>query len=325
MNYTEKNIKVVVLAAGNSKRMKSDISKIVHKILGKEIINILIDNLIDSGIKEENIIVIVGKNGDEVKSIVKSNVKFARQEEQLGTAHALLSAEKYIKDFKGELIVTVGDNPYVNSDEIRNLINYFTNNKSVCTFISAVFPDTPPPYGRVIRDENNDVIDVVEEIEATEEQLKIREVNSSIYMFDNKVVFPLLKLIDNNNAKKEYYLTDIIKILKIRGYKLHAIASKDYKVSIGINNKWELAVAERDFAKKLMKKLAEEDGVIFLNPDSTTIEYGVEIGRDTIIYPCSYIACSTKIGKRCKIGPNVYLKNIIVNDEEKISFIRKEK
>jgi len=320
-----KNIKVVILAAGKSKRMVSEKSKIVHKILGKEIINILIDNLIDTGIEEEDIIVVVGKNRKEVENIVNANVKFAIQEEQLGTAHALMSAENYIKDFKGDLIVVVGDNPYITREEINNLIDYYKKNNSVCTFISAVFPSTPPPYGRVIRDNEGNVVDVVEEIEASEEQLKIREVNSSIYMFNNRVVFPLLKLIKNDNAKGEYYLTDIIKLLNKRNYKLHAVIAKDYKVSIGINNKWELAQAERDFANRIMKVLAEERGVVFLNTNSTTVEFGVEIGKDSVIYPCTYLAQGTIIGKNCIIGPNVYLRNVVIKDNEKISFQRKEK
>jgi bifunctional UDP-N-acetylglucosamine pyrophosphorylase/glucosamine-1-phosphate N-acetyltransferase len=209
-----KEIKAVVLAAGKSKRMKSGSSKVVHKILGKEIINFLLDNLVEAGIRETDIIVVAGQNLEELKKAVHRNVQYAVQENQLGTADALLSAKEYIRDFDGDLLVTVGDNPYITAAELKKLVARHREINSQCTFISAVFPFTPPPYGRVIRDENNAVTGVVEEIDASPGQLEIREVNSSIYMFANKVVFPLLFKINNNNQKGEYYLTDIIQLLK---------------------------------------------------------------------------------------------------------------
>ncbi len=320
-----KEIKAVVLAAGKSKRMKSGFTKVVHKILGKEIINYLLDSLAAVGIDESDIILVCGENLDEIKAVVTRDVQYAIQKEQLGTAHALLSAKEYIQDFTGDLLVTVGDNPYITAEELSRLITRHREIQSQCTFISAVFPFKPPPYGRVLRGEKQEVTGVVEEIDATPEQLKIREVNSSIYLFDNNIVFPLLFKIDNNNAKREYYLTDIIQLLKQREQIIEAVKADDYFISIGINNRWELQEAQKKFNESHMKHLAVDAGVTILQPGSVTIEYNVEIGKDTVIYPSTYIAAGTRIGRNCQIGPFVYLKGVEIKDNEIIRFERREK
>ena len=313
-----KEIKAVVLAAGKSKRMKSDTTKVVHKILGKEIINYLLDSLVRVGIPESGIILVCGDNIEEVKAVVKRKVCYAIQKEQLGTAHALLSAKEYIEDFSGDLLVTVGDNPYITAGELQRLLDHHRESQAQCTFISALFPFTPPPYGRVIRDENNEVTGVVEEIDATPAQLEIREVNSSIYLFDNDVVYPLLAKIGNANAKGEYYLTDVIGLLKERNRRVEAVIAADYFISIGINNRWELQEAQKKFNEARMKSLALETGVTFLQPESITIEHDVEIGKDTIIYPSTYLAAGTRIGKNCHIGPFVYLQGVEIKDNETV-------
>jgi bifunctional UDP-N-acetylglucosamine pyrophosphorylase/glucosamine-1-phosphate N-acetyltransferase len=320
-----KKMKAVVLAAGKSKRMKSGYSKVVHRILGKEIINFLLDSLVESGIAESDIIVVCGKNPEEVKGVVKRKVHYAIQEEQRGTADALLSAGEFIKDFTGDVLVTVGDNPYITAGELKKLIAHHRETQSKCTFISAVFPFTPPPYGRVIRGKKQEVLGVVEEIDAAPGQLKIREVNSSIYLFDNAAVFPLLFKIDNKNAKGEYYLTDIIRLLKERNHRVEAVPAQDYVISIGINNRWELQEAQKKFNDVRLKQLALEKGVTILQPESVTIEYGVEIGRDTVIYPCTYIAFGTRVGTNCQIGPFVYLKEVKIEDNECVRFEKREK
>jgi bifunctional UDP-N-acetylglucosamine pyrophosphorylase/glucosamine-1-phosphate N-acetyltransferase len=319
-----KEIKAVVLAAGKSKRMKSGFTKVVHKILGKEIINYLLDSLAAVGIHESDIILVCGENPDEIKAVVTRDVQYAVQKEQLGTAHALLSAKEYIQDFTGDLLVTVGDNPYITAEELSKLITRHREIQSQCTFISAVFPFKPPPYGRVLRSEKQEVTGVVEEIDAAPEQLKIREVNSSIYLFDNNIVFPLLFKIDNNNAKREYYLTDIIRLLKQRNQTIEAVKAGDYYISIGINNRWELQEAQKKFNESHMKQLALDAGVTILQPESVTIEYNVEIGKDTVIYPSTYIAAGTRIGRNCQIGPFVYLKGVEIKDNEVIRFERRD-
>jgi bifunctional UDP-N-acetylglucosamine pyrophosphorylase/glucosamine-1-phosphate N-acetyltransferase len=318
------NIKAVVLAAGKSLRMKSEKTKVLHKILGKEIINYLLDSLVACGIAEQDIIVVVGDNRAEIAGAVKRNVGYAIQQEKLGTAHALLAAQEYIAGHDGELLVVVGDNPYITVDALQKLITSHRQSQAQCTFISAVFPGSPPPYGRVIRDKQGEVRNIVEEKDASPEQRQIREVNAAVYLFDNRVVFPLLAQIDNRNAKKEYYLTDIIAILQRENFKVQAVQADDCDIAIGINTRLDLQAAHDKFNNQIQQQLMLENGVTILQPETVTIEHDVEIGLDTVIYPCTYLAAGTRVGKNCLIGPFVYLKNVRVNDGEKIIFEKRE-
>lgn len=316
-------IKAVVLAAGRSTRMKSDRSKVLHRILGKEIIRYLMDSLRECGIAEEDIVVVAGDNRGEIEKAIGGRVRYALQREQLGTAHALLSAAEQVSGHVGGLLVLVGDNPYVSAGELRKLIDRHRQNQASCTFISAVFPGTPPAYGRVVRDAQGGVQGIVEEKDASLEQRRIREVNASIYLFDNRAVFPLLAGIGNDNAKKEYYLTDIIAILRREGLKVEAVQADDCDIAIGINDRRDLQAAQRKFNALAQDRLMLQGGVTILQAETVTIEHDVEIGRDTVIYPCTYLGAGTRIGKNCVIGPFAYLANARVNDGETVSFAKK--
>lgn len=300
--------------------MKSGNSKVLHKILGKEIINHLLDSITGSGIRQEDIILIVGPENQQIKKAINRNIQYAIQDKPLGTAHAVLSARDHLTPFKGDLLVTVGDNPYITPEEISKLLNQHQKSGWPCTLISAIFPHSPPPYGRIIRDQNREVIGVIEEKDASPDQLKIREVNSSIYMFDNQIVFPLLSEINNNNHKNEYYLTDIIAILKARNLKINTVTADDYLDTIGTNDRWEIQAAQKKLNEKNQKKLSLEQGITIFQPETVTIEYNVEIGMDTIIFPSTYIAAGTRIGKNCQIGPFVYLKGVTIPDNSVIVF-----
>jgi bifunctional UDP-N-acetylglucosamine pyrophosphorylase/glucosamine-1-phosphate N-acetyltransferase len=317
-------IKAVVLAAGKSLRMKSETTKVLHKILGKEIINYLLDSLVACGIAEKDIIVVVGENHAEIAGAVKRQVVYAVQKEQLGTAHALLAAREHIAGHGGELLVVVGDNPYITPDALQKLIAGHRQNQAQCTFISAVFPGSPPPYGRVVRDQAGAVKGIVEEKDASPKQLQIREVNAAIYLFDNRVVFPLLAGIDNRNAKKEYYLTDIIAILRRKNLAVQAVQADDCAIAIGINDRRDLQAAHDKFNRRIQQRLMLEGGVTILQPETVTIEQDVEIGPDSVIYPGTYLAAGTRVGKNCRIGPFVYLKNIRIHNGERIVFEKRE-
>ena len=317
-------LKAVVLAAGKSTRMNSGKSKVLHEILGKEIINYLLDSLAACAIAEPDIIVVVGDNRAEIAGSVKRQVAYALQSEQLGTAHALLAAGEHIAGFDGDLLVLVGDNPYITADALQKLIAGHRQNRAQCTLISAVFPGDPPPYGRIIRDAHGTVLGVVEEKDASAEQRQIREVNASIYLFDNRVVFPLLNEIDNRNAKKEYYLTDIMAILQRKKFKVQAVQADDCDIAIGINDRQDLQAAQEKFNRRNQQRLVTENGVTILQPGTVTIEPDVEVGRDTVIHSCTHLAAGTRIGKNCAIGPFVYLKNIRIGDGERIVLEKRE-
>jgi bifunctional UDP-N-acetylglucosamine pyrophosphorylase/glucosamine-1-phosphate N-acetyltransferase len=317
-------IKAVVLAAGRSTRMKSDISKVLHPILGKELIRYLLDSLLDCGLKPEDIVVVVGDNRAEIENVIGGRFCFAHQREQLGTAHALLSAAAQVAAHEGGLLVLVGDNPYITAAELRQLIAGHQRSGAACTFISAVFPNDIPPFGRIVRDGQGKVQRIVEEKDASPGERLIREVNASIYLFDNPQVFPLLSRIGNDNAKKEYYLTDIIALLRRQNLEVEAVQADDRDIAIGINDRRDLEEAQRKFNIRAQQRLMSAGGVTILQPETVTIEHDVEIGRDTVIYPCTYLAAGTRIGSHCAIGPFAFLKNIRVNDGEKLEFIKKE-
>lgn len=315
-------IKAVVLAAGRSTRMKSELSKVLHPILGREIIRYLLDSLAACGVAEQDIVIVAGDNRAEIERVLGGRFVFAEQKEQLGTAHALLCAAAALAGHRGDLLVLVGDNPYVTAAELRKLIAAHRGSGAQCTFISAVFPQAPPPYGRVVRDHRGRVEAIVEEKDASPEQRRIREVNAAIYLFNHQSVFPLLARIGNRNAKGEYYLTDIIEILQRENLKVEAVQADDCDIAIGINDRRDLQAAQKKFNGR-NQSLLLENGVTILQPETVTIEHDVEVGRDTVIYPCSYLAAGTRVGKRCVIGPFAYLRRVRVNDGETVVFAEK--
>ena len=316
-------IKAVVLAAGKSTRMKSDISKVLHPILGKEIIRYLLDSLAGCGLKAEDIVVVVGENQPEIEKALGGGFVYARQHEPLGTAHALLSASAQVAGHEGGLLVLVGDNPYVTAAELRRLIDNHRQHQASCTFISAVFAGDIPPFGRIVRDGQARVERIVEEKDASPEERRIREVNASIYLFDNPVVFPLLSSIGNGNAKKEYYLTDIIAILRRRGLGVEAVQAGDSDIAIGINDRRDLQLAQAKFNRRNQQQLLE-NGVTILQPETVTIEHDVQVGRDSVIYPCTYLGAGTRIGCHCSIGPFACLMNARVPDGGKREFVKEQ-
>jgi len=313
-------IKAVVLAAGKSTRMKSERSKVLHTILGKEIICYLLDSLLECGIAGPDIIVVTGDNRGQIEKVIGRDVRYAVQKEQLGTAHALLSASELLAGYGGDLLVLVGDNPYITAPALRSLIAAHRRSRAHCTFISAVFPDEIPPFGRIVRDELGKVQRIVEEKDASPEERRIREVNASIYLFDNRLVFPLLSRIGNDNAKKEYYLTDIVALLRRENLAVDALPADDCDIAIGINDRCDLQEAQKKFNARTQRRLMLEGGVTILQPETVTIEHDVEIGRDTVIYPCTYLGAGTRIGRNCSIGPFACLANVCVDDGQTVCF-----
>ncbi len=313
---TNHKTKAVVLAAGRSKRMKSARSKVVTPILGKPVLMHLLDALAGAGIAAEDTILIVSPDHDDIKRIVRRPVLYAVQDPPLGTAHALKSAMPLLTGFNGQLLVTVGDNPYIQAEDFRDLIQAHRALPVACTLLSAIFPFAPPAYGRLIRNASGDVARIVEELDASPQEKEVREVNASIYLFDYLQLVARIDQIGNANKKGEYYLTDIISILNGERQRVRAVVARDYRVSIGVNTKWELAEAIAYLNQANMKKLAEENGVLFVQPESTTVEMDVVIGADSIIHPCTVLTGGVRIGARCQVGPFVHLNGGVVDDDQ---------
>lgn len=303
----------LILAAGQGTRIKSDLPKVLHKVCGKEMVNHVIDTMRKANIEDIN--VIIGKGADLVKEKTSSrNVSYALQEEQLGTGHAVKCAIDFLRGKKGVVGVFCGDAPLIKAETVDNLFKTHIENKNSATLLSSIVED-PTGYGRVVR-ENDEVLKIVEHKDCTEEELKINEMNAAIYCFDiEKLLNSLDKLSNNNNNQGEYYLTDVIGILKEEGNKVGAVTI-DYEETIGVNSRIQLAEAEGILRNRINSRHMI-NGVTLIDPSTTYIGDDVEIGRDTIIYPGNVLEGNTKIGEGVILYPNSRISNsIILNNVE---------
>lgn len=290
----------VVLAAGLGTRMKSNTHKVLHRIGGKPMVEHIVDVLEQLGV--DHIVVIVGKGAEEVQAYLGDRVRYALQKEQLGTAHAVRQAEPLIGEISGTTLVINGDNPLITVETYRHFLDDFARKQGAAAMLTAV-PESPTGYGRVLRSVNGDVERVVEEKDANEAERKIREINTGTFCFDNRKLFAALKKVNNNNTQGEYYLPDVLTILRGQGEKVSAFCVTDASETVGINNRIQLAEAEAIFRKRTLERhmLA---GVTVVDPSATYIEADVMIGRDTVIWPGTTLRGNTVIGENCVIGPH---------------------
>lgn len=308
------HLMAIVLAAGEGKRMKSKKTKILHEIYGKPMVQWVYQSVKSSEVDE--IVFVIGRNSEEVKKCMGNKVSYAMQEKQLGTGHAVIQAQEYLKNKEGQVLIMYGDMPLVTSKTILHAVNYHKEKNNAVTIITAEF-DNPAGYGRIIRNNQDDVLEIVEDRDATSEQKKIKEINSGIYCFDINALRKALKELDNKNDQGEYYLTDTIKILIKKGFKAGAVKIKNKDELLGINDRIQLAEAGKVLKKRILDKLMI-GGVTFIDPDSTYIDDEVEIGMDTIIHPSTTIKGKTQIGEECIIGSSTRIANSKIGNNVEI-------
>lgn len=299
----EKTIKSIILAAGKGTRMKSETPKVLHKIFNKELLGYVIDAVNDTGMAEENYI-IVGHCAEEVEAYVTENYKNAKcrlQSPQLGTGHAAFQAYEDLKNFDGEVLILCGDTPLITSETLNKFIKAHRDNGAALTVMSAIF-ENPANYGRIVRDENGNLKAIVEEKDASDAQKKIKEINTGVYLIDWEKVHEAFLNLDSDNAQHEYYLTDIVKWTIKQGLKAQSYILENNEESYGINSKKHLAQAFKVLKDRVIDKLLT-NGVTVVDPETTYISPETEIEADTIVYPCTYIEGKNKIAKDCKIGP----------------------
>lgn len=300
------DIKSVILAAGKGTRMKSNLPKVLHEILGKTLVGYVLDSV--KHITNENF-VIVGHHAEEVEKYVIShyeNAKTVLQSPQLGTGHAVSMICPMLENYSGQVLILCGDTPLITEDTLKKFVEYHKENKSDITVMSAIF-ENPTNYGRIIRDTDNSLKCIVEEKDATLEQKAIKEVNAGIYCINWAKVKSAFSQLTSNNAQGEYYLTDIIEWGKKNGLSVNAYIMENNIETFGINSRVQLAEA----LKLLQKRINEKhmiNGVTIVDPETTYISADTEIGQDTIIYPSTYIEGENKIGSNCKIGPMAHLR-----------------
>lgn len=307
----------VILAAGKGTRMKSSLPKVLHKVGGKP----MLQKVLDAAKEAQSMrnIVVVGFGGETVKEAIGAQAEFVEQKEQLGTGHAVMQAEKLLRTFDGTVMVLCGDTPLLTGEMLTDLYNAHKKAQAQATVLTAIMPDATG-YGRVIRGAGGAVVKIVEQKDASPKELAINEVNSGIYCFEAKALFSALACLDCKNAQGEYYLTDVFQILNERGQKIWAVAAKEYQQTLGINSRAQLAAAEVLLRRKKVEELMMA-GVTVMDPASTFVDMEAEIGRDTILYPFTWIEGKTSIGSGCEIGPNTRLSDVTVGDHAVLHFV----
>jgi bifunctional UDP-N-acetylglucosamine pyrophosphorylase/glucosamine-1-phosphate N-acetyltransferase len=310
------NVSAVILAAGKGTRMNSDVPKCAHLIIDKPMIRYVYDSIAGAGI--EDIITVVGYKKEVIKRILAGKCRFAVQEQQLGTAHAVLMAEEYLRDKEGITLIAIGDMPLISKDTYAGLITSHIQNKADLTVLTADHPD-PYGYGRIIRGENGEITEIVEEKDCDTYQRRITEINASVYAVDNKKLFATLRLIKDNNQQKEYYLTDIVKHFRNQGYKVSDYQVPDYHQISGVNDQIQLTEMEEYLRQKIIRKHLI-NGVTIHSPHTVMIGLDVKIENGVIIFPGTIILKASSIGKGALIGPYAFVDNAIVNEGAKIYY-----
>lgn len=315
---TNNNINAVILAAGKGTRMKSETSKVLHKIFDKTLLGYVLDSVNNTGLIQKSF-VIVGHQAEEVEKFVKSNYENAScalQSPQLGTGHAVSMVCGQLENFDGEVIILCGDTPLITEKTLKDFVEYHKSKNSDLTVMSAIF-DNPTNYGRIVRD-GEKLASIVEEKDASPAQKKIKEVNAGIYCLNWQKIKPAFSQLTSNNAQGEYYLTDIISWGGKSGLNVNAYTLENNEEIFGINSKAHLAEATKMLNQKIINQHLE-NGVTIVDPATTWISNETEIGADTIIYPSVYITGKNVIGKDCKIGPFAHLRGgVELGDNVKI-------
>ncbi|MBR5048716.1 MAG: bifunctional UDP-N-acetylglucosamine diphosphorylase/glucosamine-1-phosphate N-acetyltransferase GlmU [Erysipelotrichaceae bacterium] len=304
----------IVMAAGKGTRMHSRHGKTMHKLLDRPIIEHICDTL--EKLEIENRVFVVGFDGDSIREHLKDRCDYAVQDPQQGTAHAVMQAVQ-LKDKTGKTLIINGDCPLISEETYRKLLD--TADQYPLVVLTTV-PEDPASYGRIIRNENGDVEAIVEKKDCNEEQLKVREINAGIYCVDNELLWKYLPEVNNDNAQKEYYVTDLVAIFRRHGHKVGALIG-DCEELQGINSHQELARAGKWLQRKINNYWMDR-GVAFIDPDSVFIGPDVQIGQDTIIYPNVRMEGKTVVGMDNSIQDNCVFINAVIGNNNMINACR---
>ncbi len=301
----------IVLAGGKGTRMKTDLPKCAFPLLKKPMIAYIVENLKMTKMIDE-VVVIVGHKREVIQEILNDTVSYAYQEKQLGTGHAVMMAKDLITDMEGDTIILPGDMPLIDNDVLAETFKAHQVYRHDLTVVSTKVED-PFGYGRIVRNGSDYLHSIVEENDATDVQKEIKEINTGIYVIKNRILFDTLAKVDNKNAKGEYYLTDIVAILKKEDYLIGTYELKQSYKAMGINDLYSLSVAEERLRDEINKRIMKS-GVAMINPKTITIGHNVIIESNVTIHPNTYITGNSHIKSGAQIGPNTEIHNSIIGE-----------
>ena len=294
----------IILGAGKGTRMHSDTPKVLHEVCGMPMVGLIIKSLKDASV--DDIVTIVGYGHELVEEKLKGQCEFALQEPQLGTGHAVMQASSILEGKKGKTVVANGDCPCIQTETFNKLFDTDAD----MAVLTVTLKDAKS-YGRVIRNESNEIEKIVEAKDCSPEEKEVKEINTGIYMFDNELLFSYLKEVKNDNAQHEYYITDLVEIFKSHGKKVVAVSASNEEEVQGVNDNLELAHANKYMRNVINEKWMKE-GVTLVDPDSTYIGPEVTFGHDVTVYPNTYFYGVTSIGNHTTITPGTYLVNATI-------------
>jgi bifunctional UDP-N-acetylglucosamine pyrophosphorylase / glucosamine-1-phosphate N-acetyltransferase len=309
---------VLVLAAGAGTRMRSDTPKVLHTIAGRSMLAHSLHAV--AKMAPQHLVVVLGQDHHRIEEVVAElagtlgrSIEVAIQDQQLGTGHAVLCGLSALPgEFGGVVVVTSGDIPLLDADTLAGLVAAHSSRHVAVTILTATLSD-PTGYGRTLRTQDNEVIAIVEQADATPSQQEIREVNAGVYAFDVAALRSALSRLSADNAQQELYLTDVVSIVRQDGQVVQALHVDDSALVAGVNNRVQLAELGAELNRRIVAahQLA---GVTVIDPASTWIDVDVTIGRDTVVHPGTQLLGGTRIGGRCTIGPDTTLADVAVGD-----------
>ena len=300
----------LVLAAGKGTRMKSDIPKVAFPILRKPMIEYIVENIEKSSVEE--IYLVLGYKREVVEDIIKDRAKYVYQEEQLGTGHAAMMAAPVLSKLDGNTFIMPGDVPLIWYKSIDRMFAVHEDNGNDFTIVTAHYED-PEGYGRIVRNEQGVIQRIVEEKDANDFEKEIKEVNTGIYIVNNKKFFSLLKNLNNNNAKGEYYITDMVELMK-KDYKIGSYMIKNNSLAMGVNDLYAISKAEK-YLREYINKDHMLNGVSMINPETITIGHNVIIEPGVTINPNTTITGETVIKAGAIVGPNTEIHNSRIDSD----------
>ncbi len=307
---SEPRVTVVVLAAGKGVRMNSRLPKVLHTVAGRPML--LWSMAAARALDPELTLVVTNPSQDGVQAALNGEGQTVSQAKQLGTGHALAQVAAAHRT-AGPVVVLYADAPLLRGETLSTLLAEHKKSHAAVTLLTATL-ENPRGYGRIVRARNGIFRDIVEEKDATDEQKAIREVNSGVYVFSGRELWPALLKLENKNRAGEYYLTDIVRLIK---GKVHTLPVEDSNEILGINDRRQLAQAERVMRQRILDVLMTS-GVTITDPATTFIDAEVQVGRDTVVLPFSFISGESTIGEECVIGPFAQIRDSIIGDSCRI-------